>query len=144
MDNFWYYFFSLFLSYFYRSLRRIFVILKSPGQFVELRARADERGTAVFIDAARITFGRLDDDNLDMGTPQSVVSMVFRAGSLNGPTLDTFSLFLVLGLFPPTAMMKDYATCSIKYPEGNHITNVWLRFFCSVLCQEHRHVDIKG
>lgn len=70
-----------------------------------------------------------------MGTPQSVVSMVFHAGSLNGPTLDTFSpFFFSFGPFPPTAMMKDYATCSIKYPRQSHhkcVVEIFLLCFVS-------------
>jgi hypothetical protein len=61
--------------------------------------------------------------------------MVFHAGSLNGPTLDTFSpFFFSFGPFPPTAMMKDYATCSIKYPRQSHhkcVVEIFLLCFVS-------------
>lgn len=116
--------------------RRIFVILKSPGQFVELRARADERGTTVFIDETHYIWaigwwqfghGHPPECRVD-GVPRRVPE---RPDAWH---LFSFFFFFSFGPFPPTAMMKDYATCSIKYPRQSHhkcVVEIFLLCFVS-------------
>lgn len=55
--------------------------------------------------------------------------------SAPGPwTARRLTPFLSFGPFPPTAMMKDYATCSIKYPRQSHhkcVVEIFLLCFVS-------------